>query len=214
VNCCVACQNIVRYYSLLSNSYPYVPTSTICLVCLRAQTNYLQPFCATSFRVPSDRECHIRLTQAAPPTLPTPVPMPSGIMALYLFTITTGGALNATYPVYPTSCPFGVVPSGVFPWRVSLACFPRSRPLRRLSIRSRPLRRLPFRHRSPNIHIHIHLTIHLPIRLFQPLRRHNRRPGRLPDRVRVEFSNGPCGEFGVWPIPVGDGEGEDGGMRM
>ncbi|KAF1851199.1 uncharacterized protein K460DRAFT_382686 [Cucurbitaria berberidis CBS 394.84] len=143
-------------------------SSTNC--CIACQTT---PFCAGSFFVPSEQECHLRLTQppaASIPALPAPSTYPSG--GLYGY----GYGSNATYPTaYATGSgmmrPTGASSGVPFPVATGGGVAPVGNGT--CAIGS--------------------LSLYLGTIQGQE---------DFPIEFALAFSNGPCGRLSVWPIPV------------
>ncbi|CAO2649301.1 Nn.00g066860.m01.CDS01 [Neocucurbitaria sp. VM-36] len=158
----------------IENEY-VVNTTNAINCCIACQTT---AFCAGSFFVPSDQECHLRLTQppaaaAAPmPALPAPSSYASGTpfsMMGY-----NSSHYNATYPTaYPTASA-GIFPTGA----LSMVPSPSASAIA-----------------APGNGTCAMGSMSLYLGTIQG-------QSDFPEEYALRFSNGPCGRLSVWPIPV------------
>jgi hypothetical protein len=143
---------------------------------MSAVLRYYQPFCAGSFFAPSDQQCHLRLTQPPAPTYPTVPAAPYGNSSYRLVNATY--PLNATYPTGSYTLPLTTA-SGVvlLPTGTSPAS-PLSTGTAPVGTCARGSRELYLGTITGQID--------------------------FPMEYALAMSNGPCGRFSVWPIPVNE----------
>jgi hypothetical protein len=134
-----------------------------------------QPFCAGSFFAPSDQQCHLRLTRPPAPTYPTIPAAPYSNSSYHPVNATS--PLNATYPTGSYTLPPTTASGVVLATGTS--------PASPLSTGSAPVGTCARGSRE----------LYLGTITGQT---------DFPIEYALAMSNGPCGRFSVWPIPVNE----------